>query len=70
MPALALTDAGNVFGMVKFYKAARAAGVKPIIGVDCWMQNDADRDKPAARCCCAPRAPATCACPSCCRAPG
>jgi len=46
MPALALTDAGNVFGMVKFYEAARAAGVKPIIGVDCWLQNEADRDKP------------------------
>ena len=46
MPALALTDAGNVFGMVKFYIAARAAGVKPIIGVDCWIQNDSDRDKP------------------------
>ena len=46
MPALALTDAGNVFGMVKFYKAARAAGVKPIIGVDCWLQNEAERDKP------------------------
>jgi DNA polymerase-3 subunit alpha len=27
MPALALTDGGNVFGMVKFYKAARAEGV-------------------------------------------
>jgi DNA polymerase-3 subunit alpha len=46
MPALALTDTGNVFGMVKFYGAARAAGVKPIIGADCWLQNDADRDKP------------------------
>ncbi|HLX80237.1 MAG TPA: DNA polymerase III subunit alpha, partial [Burkholderiales bacterium] len=46
MPALALTDAGNVFGMVKFYTAARAAGVKPIVGVDCWMQNGGDRDKP------------------------
>jgi DNA polymerase-3 subunit alpha len=46
MPALALTDAGNLFGMVKFYGAARAAGVKPIIGADCWLQNDADRDKP------------------------
>jgi DNA polymerase-3 subunit alpha len=46
MPALALTDASNVFGMVKFYSAARAAGVKPVIGVDCWIQNDADRDKP------------------------
>ena len=46
MPALALTDAGNVFGMVKFYKAARDAGVKPLIGVDCWIQNEGDRDKP------------------------
>ncbi|MGA8007704.1 MAG: DNA polymerase III subunit alpha [Burkholderiales bacterium] len=46
MPALAITDAANVFGMVKFYKAARAAGVKPIIGADCWIQNDTDRDKP------------------------
>jgi DNA polymerase-3 subunit alpha len=27
MPALALTDSANVFGMVKFYRAARAAGV-------------------------------------------
>src|SRR5687768_4548875 len=47
MPALALTDAANLFGMVKFYSAARAAGVKPIIGADCWLQNDTDRDKPA-----------------------
>jgi DNA polymerase-3 subunit alpha len=46
MPALALTDAGNVFGMIKFYTAARVAGVKPIIGVDSWIQNTADRDKP------------------------
>jgi DNA polymerase-3 subunit alpha len=46
MPALALTDAANVFGMVKFYGAARRAGIKPIVGIDCWLQNDADRDKP------------------------
>ncbi len=46
MPALALTDAANVFGMVKFYGAARAAGVKPILGADCWLQNEADREKP------------------------
>src|SRR5688572_309414 len=46
MPALALTDAANVFGMVKFYRAARAAGVKPVIGVDAWLQNEIDRDKP------------------------
>jgi len=47
MPALALTDSANVFGMVKFYKAARAAGIKPIVGADCWIRNDADREKPA-----------------------
>ena len=46
MPALALTDAANLFGMVKFYGAARAAGVKPIVGADCWLQNDTDREKP------------------------
>ncbi len=46
MPALALTDAGNLFGRVKFYGAARAAGVKPILGADCWLENGADRDKP------------------------
>ncbi len=46
MPALAVTDSANLFGLVKFYKAARAAGVKPIIGADCWIQNIAERDKP------------------------
>jgi len=34
MPAVAMTDRMNLFGMVKFHKAALAAGVKPIIGVD------------------------------------
>jgi DNA polymerase-3 subunit alpha len=37
MPALALTDLGNLFGMVKFYTAARGAGVKPVIGADVWV---------------------------------
>jgi DNA polymerase III subunit alpha len=47
MPALALTDSANVFGMIKFYRAARAAGVKPIIGSDCWVQAESEADKPA-----------------------
>jgi DNA polymerase III subunit alpha len=46
MPALAITDLANVFGMIKFYKAARAAGVKPIIGCDAWITNESERDKP------------------------
>jgi DNA polymerase III alpha subunit len=37
MPGLALTDIGNVFGLVKFYQAARAKGLKPIVGCDLWM---------------------------------
>lgn len=45
MPALALTDLSNVFGLVKFYQAARENGVKPIIGCDVWISNEADRDK-------------------------
>ncbi|MBX3663351.1 MAG: DNA polymerase III subunit alpha [Burkholderiales bacterium] len=46
MPALALTDLSNVFGMVKFYKEARSSGVKPIIGCDLWLTHEADRDNP------------------------
>ena len=36
-PALAITDLSNLFGFVKFYKAARAKGIKPICGVDAWI---------------------------------
>ena len=44
-PAVAITDLGNLFGWIKFYKAARAGGLQPILGVDVWVTNDADRDK-------------------------
>ncbi|OGG67741.1 hypothetical protein A3C95_00440 [Candidatus Kaiserbacteria bacterium RIFCSPHIGHO2_02_FULL_56_30] len=37
MGALALTDTGNMHGAIEFYKAARAAGIKPIIGVDAYV---------------------------------
>ncbi len=40
MPALALSDTMNLFGLVKFYKAARAAGVKPIVACDVWLAGD------------------------------
>ena len=36
-PALALTDLSNFFGLVRFYKAARDQGVKPIAGCDVWI---------------------------------
>jgi DNA polymerase-3 subunit alpha len=37
MPALAMTDHGNVFGAYDFYKQAKAAGVKPIIGMEGYL---------------------------------
>ncbi|RKS84272.1 DNA polymerase-3 subunit alpha [Motilibacter peucedani] len=37
MPALAMTDHGNVFGAYDFYKKAKAAGVKPIIGTEAYL---------------------------------
>ena len=46
MPALGLTDLGNMFGLIKFYQDARSRGVKPIAGCDVWIANENDRDKP------------------------
>ncbi|HHM04887.1 MAG TPA: DNA polymerase III subunit alpha [Gammaproteobacteria bacterium] len=40
MPAVAVTDQGNLFAAVKFYRAALAAGIKPLIGVDVWFRRD------------------------------
>src|SRR3954462_2183630 len=37
-PALAITDLNNLFGAIKFYKAARGAGVKPVIGAEVLLQ--------------------------------
>ena len=46
MPAVAVTDQGNLFALVKFWKAAQAAGVKPIVGVDAWLSDPAERAEP------------------------
>ncbi|WP_421621096.1 DNA polymerase III subunit alpha [Alkalilimnicola ehrlichii] len=40
MPAVAITDQGNLFGMVKFYKVALAAGVKPIVGAEIRIEDE------------------------------
>ena len=42
MDAIAITDHGNMYGALKFYKACKAAGIKPIIGSEFYM-NPADR---------------------------
>ena len=48
-PALAITDLNNLFGAIKFYKAAQAKGVKPLIGADVWVQATGREDAPLAR---------------------
>ncbi len=37
MPALAITDHGNMFGAIKFYESARRRGIKPIIGIETYI---------------------------------
>ena len=46
MPAVALTDQSNMFALVRFYRAAIAAGVKPIAGADLLVRNPQDTQKP------------------------
>jgi len=41
MPAVAVTDQNNMCSLVKFYKNAMGAGIKPICGADLWLANDA-----------------------------
>ena len=47
MDALALTDTGNMHGAIEFYKAAKKANVKPILGVDAYLapRSRHDRDQ-------------------------
>ena len=44
MPAIAVTDQHNLFGLVKFYRAAEAAGIKPIMGADVLIRTPQDPD--------------------------
>ena len=43
MPAVAMTDHGNVFGAYEFYKLAKQAGVKPIIGIEAYFTPNISR---------------------------
>jgi len=46
MPAVAMTDQSNLFGLVKFYRSALKNGVKPIIGVDLKIRDPDDEGRP------------------------
>ena len=47
MPAVAVTDQSNLFAMVKFYRAALAKGVKPVVGVDLLVKESGERVQPS-----------------------
>lgn len=45
MPALAITDHGNMYGAIEFYKLAKKEGIKAIIGVEAYIANRSRLDK-------------------------
>ena len=47
MPALAITDHGTMFGVIEFYNAAKAAGIKPIIGLEAYLAPRSMKDRDA-----------------------
>ena len=48
-PALGITDHGNMYGIVPFYKACRDGGVKPILGIEAYLAHEDRRERPARR---------------------
>src|SRR5271165_1245848 len=48
-PAIGITDHGNMYGVLEFYKAAREAGIKPIIGIEAYMAGETRFERPVRR---------------------
>jgi DNA polymerase-3 subunit alpha len=48
-PALGITDHGNMYGILDFYKACRAQGVKPVLGIEAYMAHDSRWERPVRR---------------------
>ena len=49
MPAVAITDHGNMYGAIEFYQAARDAGIKPIIGCEAYLTSGDRRQNESVR---------------------
>lgn len=49
MPAIAITDHGNLFGVIEFYEKALARGIKPIIGMEAYQAPDSMANKSAGK---------------------
>ena len=47
--ALGITDHGNMYGVLDFYRACRAQGIKPIIGTEAYMAHEDRTERPARR---------------------
>ena len=48
-PALGITDHGNMYGVIDFYRACRDEGIKPVIGIEAYMAHESRRDRPPRR---------------------
>ena len=48
-PALGMTDHGNMYGVLEFYKECRTQGVKPIIGTEAYMAFESRHERPPRR---------------------
>ena len=49
MPAVALTDHGNMFGAIEFYTRCKAAGIKPLVGVEAYVAQGSRLDRTPGR---------------------
>jgi DNA polymerase III subunit alpha len=48
-PALGITDHGNMYGILDFYRECRRQGVKPVLGTEAYMAHDTRHERPARR---------------------
>jgi DNA polymerase III subunit alpha len=48
-PAIGITDHGNMYGVLDFYKGAKKAGIKPIIGTEAYMAKESRHERPSRR---------------------
>ncbi len=49
MPALGITDHGNMYGILDFYRECNKQGVKPVLGIEAYMAHDTRHERPARR---------------------
>ncbi len=48
-PALGMTDHGNMYGVIDFYRACRKEGIKPVIGIEAYMAHEDRSERPPRR---------------------